>query len=261
MSELVARRTLLAAVDKLVRKPSTMGVQDMANIFFSLSAILSESFGEPVQVTTVYSGRRPVIPTHFSELSEAEIEQERLQFVEFLQLQNHVLNVGYCPTKKQFVLKEDQAAWDAWIYRAKLQKSAPSELQSKHFDGTLCPTDIRIDTFHVPIGRTQFLGRPDIGVIMTHLPTGTRVESKSERTQSKNRIRAFELLEERLSQLSTASQTHSKETLDHFNAYFLTTPSGKCVHKTVMRFWHPEEQRFLIGDIQNAFEEWLKENN
>lgn len=180
MSELVARRTLLAAVDKLVRKPSTMGVQDMADIFFSLSAILSESFGEPVQVTTVYSGRRPVIPTHFPELSETEIEQERLQFVEFLQLQDHVLNVGYCPTKKQFLLKEDQAAWDAWIYRAKLQKSV---------------------------------------------------------------------------------EKYSKELLDHFNAYFLTTPNGKRVHDTVMSFWHSEQQRFLISDIQMAFEEWLKENN
>jgi hypothetical protein len=179
MSDLAARRTLLTAVDKLVRKPSTMGVQDMADIFFSLSEILSESFGEPVQVTTIYSGRKPVVPTHFPDFSEAELEQERLQFVEFLRLQSHVLNVGYCPNKKQFLLKEDQAAWEVWIYRALLQKSITA---------------------------------------------------------------------------------HSKETLERFNAHFLTTSSGKLVHETVMSFWHSEQQCFLIGDIQRAFEEWLKDN-
>ena len=53
------------------------------------------------------------------------------------------------------------------------------------------------------------------------------------------------------------SKAIPQETLERFNAYFLTTPNGKKVHETVLSFWHSDLQRFMINEIQEAFEQWL----
>ena len=44
-------------------------------------------------------------------------------FIRFLKLQPHVLNIGYNTETQQFLLKEDQAAWDAWLYRAMIARN------------------------------------------------------------------------------------------------------------------------------------------
>lgn len=181
MSLVRTRRDLLEAVDKLVRKPGVIEAKDLHGIVIGLSTILTDCFGEAVLLTPMLTGRTPVVPVDFPKLSEEEREQERLNFVAFLQLQPGILNVGYCPTRKKFLLQEDQAAWEAWIYRALLQRSVEPQL-------------------------------------------------------------------------------YSKELLERFNAYFMTTPKAAKVHETVMSFWHPEQQRFLIDEIQQAFEQWSKDN-
>lgn len=117
-----AKRQLLESIDTIVRKPAQTKMQDLTNIFFGLSELFSESFGEPVLVTTVYTNRKPIYPTEFGELSEEELENERLMFVEYLQMQPHVLNVGYNKESKRFLLEEDQASWEAWQYRALMHK-------------------------------------------------------------------------------------------------------------------------------------------
>ncbi|WP_425917320.1 hypothetical protein [Acinetobacter sp. TSRC1-2] len=118
MNDIQAKRNLLETVDKLVRKPTTISELDLVNIFVHLGSILKESFADPMEITPIFSGRKSIVPTKLGELTADQKETERQMFIRFLKFQPHVLNIGYNTETQQFLLKEDQAAWDAWLYRA-----------------------------------------------------------------------------------------------------------------------------------------------
>lgn len=118
MNDIQAKRNLLETVDKLVRKPTTISELDLVNILVHLGSILKESFSDTMEITPIFSGRKSIVPIKIGELTADQKETERQMFIRFLKLQPHVLNIGYNTETQQFIVKEDQAAWDAWLYRA-----------------------------------------------------------------------------------------------------------------------------------------------
>ena len=133
MSDIQVKRNLLETVDKLVRNPTTISELDLVNILVNLGSVLKDSFAEPVEITPIFSNRKPILPIKLGELTAEQKENERQMFIRFLKLQPNVLNIGYNKATEQFLLKEDQAAWDAWLYRTMIARNLlkPSEVQKE----------------------------------------------------------------------------------------------------------------------------------
>lgn len=59
------------------------------------------------------------------------------------------------------------------------------------------PKDLKIDSFRTP-GPQSWISIPDFGIRITHLPTGIFVECSSERSQHRNKVKAFDMLKKKL---------------------------------------------------------------
>jgi protein subunit release factor A len=59
------------------------------------------------------------------------------------------------------------------------------------------PTDLLVSSMHNGIGG-QHICRPSAGIQLTHIPTGIVVECDTEQSQHRNKLRAIEMLAEKL---------------------------------------------------------------
>jgi peptide chain release factor 2 len=75
--------------------------------------------------------------------------------------------------------------------------------------------DIRIDTYRASGAGGQHINKTDSAVRITHLPTGTIVQSQNDRSQIKNRATAMKLLKAKLYELEMEKQRATYE--KHYN--------------------------------------------
>ena len=75
---------------------------------------------------------------------------------------------------------------------------------------TLDPSEIRVDTYRSSGAGGQHVNTTDSAVRLTHLPTNIVVECQDERSQHKNKARAFSLLQAKILQVQKEKQQQER---------------------------------------------------
>jgi peptide chain release factor 2 len=127
------------------------------------------------------------------------------------------------------------------------------------------PADLRIDTYRAGGAGGQHVNKTDSAVRITHLPTGTVVQCQNERSQHKNKDRAFKQLRAKLYELEMQKRNAEKQKLEDSKAdigwgsqirsYVLDQSRIKDLRTGVER---TDTQKVLDGDLDEFMEAGLK---
>jgi len=127
------------------------------------------------------------------------------------------------------------------------------------------PAELRIDTYRAGGAGGQHVNKTDSAVRITHLPTGTVVQCQNERSQHKNKDRAFKQLRAKLYELEMQKRNAEKQKLEDSKAdigwgsqirsYVLDQSRIKDLRTNVER---TDTQKVLDGDLDEFMEAGLK---
>jgi peptide chain release factor 1 len=73
-------------------------------------------------------------------------------------------------------------------------------------DFNINPADLRVDTFRASGAGGQHVNKTDSAIRLTHIPTGIVVECQDQRSQHKNKARAMNLLQSRITDIEKDKQ-------------------------------------------------------
>ena len=130
------------------------------------------------------------------------------------------------------------------------------------------PADLKIDTYRASGAGGQHVNKTDSAIRVTHLPTGIVVECQDERSQHKNRARAFSLLQARLlaqaQEKQRAEQAQMRKTLvgsgdrsERIRTY--NFPQGRVTdHRINLTLYKLNE--ILEGSLDQVIEPLLSEH-
>lgn len=107
------------------------------------------------------------------------------------------------------------------------------------------PEDLKIETFRSSGPGGQYVNKRESAIRITHLPTGLRVESQTERLQGVNRKLALQILQAKLYQLK---EKEKKEELKKIRGKQIVADFGNQIRSYI---FHPYQ---LIKDHQTGIE-------
>jgi peptide chain release factor 2 len=132
-------------------------------------------------------------------------------------------------------------------------------------DIAINPADVRVDTYRASGAGGQHVNRTDSAVRLTHLPTGIVVQCQSDRSQHKNKDKAFSQLRAKLYELEMQNRRAEQQKLEDSKAdigwgsqirsYVLDQSRIKDLRTDIER---SDPNNVLDGDIDDFIEASLK---
>lgn len=136
----------------------------------------------------------------------------------------------------------------------------------KNMDIEIKESDIKIDVFHSSGAGGQSVNTSDSAVRITHLPTKIVVSCQVERSQLQNKVRALDMLKQKLFMLS---MQNFKDKLKSLKGEVMDVNFGSAIRSYVMcpytlvkdtrtNYETSSVDKILDGDIKEMLEEYLK---
>ena len=138
------------------------------------------------------------------------------------------------------------------------------EVEEVEYD--IDPKDLRVDIYHASGAGGQNVNKVSTGVRLTHIPTGTVVQSTVDRTQYGNRDRAMKMLQAKLYQMEQEKKAAEVDSLkgekkeitwgSQIRSYVFTPYTMVKDHRT--SFEVAQVDKVMDGDLDGFIDAYLK---